>query len=654
MPRLQQLADRCGAAPEKSVEETKPQHATASSPTPLLRLLPPKPTAVLFNVVDGYAYQVTVSRVDGLQHAGVCIFAVRRVPLLHTRLLLLHISAATRSGLPFCTVRGAVTWHDVMLTVAPLDPQLRSALFGWNVQVLGLDAAGEGLRPITPALSSPLESHYFLHTNVEVLFAHYKANTLNLRAAPVVPNPAGADWHTPPDRSTEAAIAAPPSAPVKKPRRAPRQVRMEEPPRRLADDFSDARTPSSHGTQGEVVAWSRTSFLQQQARWVRRCMALRHKIAGATLSEVLEMVTEELRRYRRSSTLPSSLPQSKGAATWTLSLIEYRCQLHSDFLHAQCISIAAADTVEGDAAVAPLPTWHADLHAIRAGAVKVCGVVNGIWEAHEQAQADGAVPPSFPSALLLLLLTTLRLRGLRHAALVFACVGAPTEAVEKPEYLDADAARRLHQLASKDDLLRESMQATVLLLQALVGLQETREDVQLPLAALMSPLLSSLLSLAELSAYISMDAVSRCMLLRAALHVCRCRLQWMAPCGDTKWLPQCVRDVASRMQATLDGTPLMSSAFAAYAELTDLLRDVTAYADDMNAAAAVTGGEQAVGCPAQTGYTLQLLTSTEDVDAAFLSGNTVVREVRRRIATLSPSAAPQSKGTQEVEQQAKP
>lgn len=653
MPQLQQLADRGVAGPQK-MSSTQPPQCFVEPHTSGFHLRPPVPTSVLFNVADGFAYQVTISPFEHPVQLGVCVFTVRRVPLFTRRILSCHISAASRRGLPFCTVEGGVTWHDVLVTVALAEPMLRTSLTGWNVQVLGLDTSSGGWLPITPALSSPLEAHYFLQTNVEVLFEHYRTDALHMQATPAVANPTGADWHTPSERSTALATAAPPPAPKKKYPNVPSgdHLHMKQegcttrrhsaatagPPRSLACDFDAARTPSPQRTEAggahvapPSAAWSRAAFVQQQERWGRRCRDLRQRTAELSTDKVLDLVQEELQRHRLPQPLPGSKSEDQGAATWSLSLLEYECQLLSDKVHKWC----AEEDNEEKRTATQLQACRGHLRQIREQAAKVGQVVDAVWRAEERARAEGAVLTGFPSEWLGLLLTSLRLRCLRHAALVYACIGEAADPTIKEESANA-TQRECDAMAGKRSILQRSVHLTGRLLEHLAGIDDAPDDAQLPRAALSQTLLTIVLSLIELAAYLSMDTVQRCILLRAAVHVCRVRLQWLAPHGDAAWLPQCITDVAARMQATLNGTPLSSCAFSAYAALTELLRDVTCFATEHNAVA------DTITHPATPelllpGYTIANMHTSTTVDDAFVCGNTVVRVFRVRTSALNSS-----------------
>ncbi|KPI86259.1 hypothetical protein ABL78_4685 [Leptomonas seymouri] len=646
MPQLQQLAARRAAAPHKASEE-KPQQPRFALPTDALPLRPPVPTSVLFNVADGYAYQIMISRFDGATQLDVCVFTVRRVLLADTRALSLHIGAATNCGLPFCVVEGGVTWQDALITLALVEPLLRASPYGWDVQVLGMDTQSGGWMPITPALSSPLEAHYFLQTNVEVLFEYYGADSLHMQARPLMPNQAAADWRTPSERSTTPG-PAPPPAPVKDHHNAPPRmccsgahqhpfmqqgrVPTATPPRSLAHDFDAVRTPPSQDQEeGYAVpptaTWSLGAFLQQQERWGQRCRELRERTANMSVDEVLQLVRSELQRHRP---LPCAALEVKGTATWTLSLLEYECQLLSEKTYELC---SGAEEAETRPAAEVLQTCREYLRHIEKRAVKVCQVVDAVWEAELRAEEGGAVPDDFPTEWLCLLLASLRLRCLRHTAFVHACTGfmGISEKMENKEaatVVAKDGLPPTETLGSNETLLCESVQTTERLLEALVSIGESPQDARLSPAALSEPLLAMALSLAELATYLPLNTSNRCVLMRAVVQVCRARLQCIAPRGDTHWLPICITDIAVRMQGRLNGIPLTSAAFAAYAELTDLLRGAADDAMELNAAAesvlsSAVPHESSAGA---LGYIIWPIPTTAAVDAAFVRGNTAIRE----------------------------
>ncbi|KPA77161.1 hypothetical protein ABB37_07085 [Leptomonas pyrrhocoris] len=663
MPQLQQLADRRAAASQKMSEE-KPWQPSFALPSDALPLRPPVPTSVLFNVADGYAYQITISPFDDAAQLSVCVFTVRRVVLPDTHVLSLQVSATARCGLPFCTVEGGVTWHDVLVTLALVEPQLRASLYGWNVQVLGLDARSGGWLPITPALSSPLEAQYFLQTNVEVLFEYYGADSLHMQATPLMPSPAAADWHTPSERSTTPG-QAPPPAPVKDYHRAPPHVCFSDPrrynvrhpneagaaapPRSLAYDFDAARTPSPQSAEDNPVAppvatWSLVAFLRQQQRWGQRCKELRQRTANMPADAVLQLVRDELQLLRQPQSLPCTVLEDRGAATWTLSLLEYECQLLSEKVHDLCRPAEPAEAATTPPPTAEvLRTCRAHLRHIRERAAKVCQVVDAVWTAERQAEVEGAVPDDFPLGWLCVLLTSLRLRCLRHVALVHACTGFVSgseneEDEEAAKAVDAGDFLSTAMLGSDAVLLHESVQTAEQMLEALESISAFPQDARLPPAALSEPLLATALSLAELAAYLSVNTANRCALVRAAVQLCRVRLQCIAPSGDVRWLPRCIQDIATRMQGKLNGLPLTSTAFAAYAELTQLLRDAADSAAELNAAAEEVPSSTTPPDSSMMvlGYTLTHLATTADVDTAFVQGNMAVRGFR------SNTAAPES------------
>jgi hypothetical protein len=667
MPQLQQLADRRAAVPQKTSEAT-PQQLRVVLPGDAVPLHPPVPTSVLFNVADGYAYQVAACPFDDAAQLSVCVFVVRRVALADTHVLSRHIAATSHCGLPFCTVEGGVTWHDVVVTLALSKPLLRGAVYGWNVQVLGLDACSGVWLPITPVLSSPLEAHYFLQTNVEVLFDYYAADMLHMQATPLVANPAGADWRTPSERST-APGNAPPPAPAKDYHNAPQRACfmafhphsppaggdkcVAVPPRSLVDDFAAARTPSQPAVaeapatlnSERTASWSLAAFLQQHERWRRRTCELWRRVDGmSSLDDVLRCVCGELQRHQ----VPQlTAADDKGAATWTLSLLEYECQLLCEKVHDLCIPTETLET-NGEARATAQQTCRKHLRYIQRCALKVRQVVDAVWRAEQRAEEEGAVPAEFPTRWLHLLLTSLRLRCLRHSAFVYACTkrqeaseteGSGRACGQPPSEGDTPC--------SEQDLVWESIQTAGTLLESLVRINETPNDARLPHAALSEPLLTTVLSLAELAVFLPMDTAHRCVLLRAVVHVCRIRLQSIAPRGDTAWLPTCVMDVTSRMQEKLRGLSLASCAFAAYAELTELLLDTAGFAAELNARAELPpqrcSDERASPCASPVpvlGYTLQRVATAAAVDDAFVRSNTAVREFRCGTATCPPSPNP--------------
>lgn len=668
MPQLQYLADGHAMAPQK-VAAMQPAPPSAVVPSDAFPLCPPVPVSVLFNVEDGYAYQVALSHFASGTQIGVCVFSVRRVLLSDTGMLSFHMCAASKCAMPFCTVGGGVTWYDVVVGLTMVDPVLRASTYLWNVQVLGMDARSGGWLPITPFLSTPLEAHCFLHTNLEVLFEYYATDCLFMQATPLRVDAAAVDWQTPPDRSITLG-QVPPPAPAKNYGDAPSRLclgdvhhrcptREQEaeaglPPRRLMQDFDAACTPlpqevgEKHDTEASVAsaaaaAWSLVAFLQQQQRWGQRCRSLRCQLEGMSNGQALRLVQEVLLGHRPPQPRPCSTAEDKGSATWTLSLLEYECQLLSDSLQNGGATTEKADenTVLGG---------EESLRLISTRAVKVCQVVDAVWRTARGAREERAMLDDFPTGWLCLLLASLRLRCLRHVAFVNACVRttANSDREKKAEETTASGTESFSSadiFTSKEELFHEAVQTAGVLLEALVSIGGTPTNARLPLASLSETLLSATLSIAELAAYLAIDTASRCVLLRAAVHVCRLRMDCTAPHGDINWLPRCVTDIAARMQEKLCGIPFASNAFAAYAGLTKLLCDSADYATDVNAKAETPLQHGSGGTPPLTtlGYTLLHVPTTAAVDAIFVRGNTAVREFRIAAAhtKATGSASPQ-------------
>lgn len=712
MPQLQQFANRHAAAPQKALAVNADDAAQIIPSVPwcsvpledAFHLCPPVPAALFFNTADGIVYQVLLSPFDARVQPELCIFALCRLVLPDAGTFAAHMEAATHCGLPFAVMANAVTWHDVLTALSLVVPSLRAAPFGWDVQVLGQETCSEGWRSITPALSSPLEARCFLQTSVEVLFAYYGTDLLHLQAKPLLPNPASADWHTPSDRSTTPGLAPPP-APMKPYARTifptppslppPPQVCLcgdeiaqnfshvctdapamfQAHPRNLASDFEAARTPSppcveaqeekapesSHAKPLSREAWSFVAFCEQQQRWERRCRELRAQAQTMQPDEVLSHIRAELRRC--CATPPAAedgdTSTEKGTATWTLSLLEYECQLLSEALHPPHPTAEGKAETETEAATTRTTTAARSEDALRhmqRRAIKVCQVEDAVWRAEAVAEERGAVLADFPVGWLGLLLTSLRLRCLRHLAFAAACTHTLTDrgsnkeeegdAHDLPDTFAEEGEPEKRARVSKDELVYEAEQAAGVLLEALIHIGESAADAQLSPTLLDETLLTAVLSLAELAAYLPLDTVHRCVLLRAAVHVCRIRLQSLKSGGDGMWLPRCVLDLTKRMQDRLCGVALTSDAFAAFAELTELLRETTAFAADLHAARRVSpppydaaqATSEAAGV-SMLGYTLLHIPSTSAVDEAFVRGNTAVRDFRHSV-TVVPHTEP--------------
>ncbi|KAK7196004.1 hypothetical protein NESM_000533700 [Novymonas esmeraldas] len=591
----------------------------------------PKPRAVLFNTIRGLVYQVLTSSALDTSTTVACVFTVHRVHMTSDELLAQHISAATNCGLPFCVVASGITWRDVVATLTLSRWAGASAPpptgLSWNVQVLGQDVDTGAWVPITPVLSSRLETRYFLCTDVEVLFCHYNTSTLYMQAVPLTAEAAGPDWRTPLQRST-AAGAAPPPAPMKAPRPPAHTcgVGHAAPLRRLGIEFSHiALSPPLPLRPLFTAEWSLTAFVAQQRRWAERCQELRQRTVGATPREALRLVREELRLCQGAvlhDTASPPPPQEKGAATWALSLLEHQCALLADDVY------AAWAHGRGDHRRL-LRRCHYQLSRAHELACKVIHVTDSVFEVAGRADKGGAIAPDFPCDWLALLLAMLRLRCLRHIALARACGVAPTAP------------------CAVTDIVEEATQTAGWIVDALFSTCERGDVPGLPQEALSETLLTCALSLAELAAYLSTNTARRCSLMRAAVHVCRIRLLCTLRGRDHRWLPRCISDVVTRMQSKLDRIPQTPTAFSAFANLLRLLRASTECAAQFNAAAAaVHTAASRRPPPPLVGYTISCHANTAAVDDAFVRGNTIAREVRRAAASVecnterSPTAPP--------------
>ncbi|KAG5483277.1 hypothetical protein LSCM1_04819 [Leishmania martiniquensis] len=640
MPQLQQLSTH-GAAGSAS-QFMKPQGTLQPSAASSRALAPPVPRAVLFNTAGGFAYQVMTSAFQETVAPNVCIFTVRRIPVANARILSLHLAAAASCRLPFCVVESGVTWNDVVTTLMLPQPAQPPSQMCWNVQVLGQDVNSGVWVPITPSLSSQLETRYFLCTDVEVLFGHYQTSILYMQAVPLTAETAGPDWRTPPQRSC-AIGATPPPAPVKAPREwgtpapsrnasqrhgtasapnAPAQRTGESRPRSLAVDFDLAAQKSSAQPPGPPAAqamWSLEAFVKQQERWGLRCEELRQRAAGVTPREALQQVREELRSCRAAFETDGAVTPTcadKGVATWAVSLLEHQCAMLAD-------DVYATYTGGRNEHRFLLRLARSRLGRAYQLACKVIHVADSVLSAAGAADDAGAVSPDFPRDWLALLLASLRLRSLRHLALAHAC-GAVSKGQPQP-------------LWAMETLVEEAVQTAGWILEALFSIRERGDVPGLAQAALADTLLTCALSLAELAAYLFTNTSHRCELMAAAVHVCRVRFQLARGGGDVDWLPQCVSDVVARMQTKFGSIPLTSSAFTDYAALIRLLRESAECVEMWNrAAAAHAGTPEADGQPEPLplGYTVTDLTVTAAVDAAFVRGNTLVREIRRTTAAV--------------------
>ncbi|XQJ25722.1 hypothetical protein NXY56_001664 [Leishmania guyanensis] len=641
MPQLQQLSTHhaVGPAQQSKKHPDAPWPLTLSSRT----LTPPVPRAVLFNTAGGFAYQVMTSTSEAAEAPTVCVFTVRRIPVANDRVLSLHLAAAATCRLPFCVVESGVTWNDVVTTLVLPHPARPPSHIGWNVQVLGQDVKAGVWVPITPSLSSRLETRYFLCTDVEVLFGHYQTSTLYMQAVPLTPETAGLDWHTPLQRSSATGAASPPT-PIKAPRQgemsapsrsasqphpttrahaSPIQPAGEARLRSLAVDFDlAAQTLSTPPLKppSSPAMWSLAAFAKQQERWGLRCQELLQRSAGVTPREALQQVREELRSCRvafgaDSAATPNSA--DKGVATWALSLLEHQCATLEEDVYAAC-------TERRNNHRFLLRLTHSRLGYAYQLACKVIYVADSVLRAAVAADDAGAVLPDFPRDWLALLLASLRLRSLRHVALARACGAVSKEQLQSPWAMEV--------------LVEEAVQTASWILEAIFSIRERGEVPGLAQVALAETLLTCALSLAELAAYLCTNTSYRCKLMAAAVHVCRVRFQLTQGGSDAHWLPQCVSDIVARMQSKFGRIPLTSSAFTEYAALIRLLRDSAECAERCNRAAAVHPGALAADGqpeePLRLGYTVTRLRTTVAVDAAFLRGNTLVRELRRSAAAV--------------------
>lgn len=626
MPQLEQLHRCCAAA---SAQSHMKASASAAPPSPEaevpLPLAPPVPRAVLFNSVVGTAYQVLTSAFASAPLTSVNIFTVQRLPLVNSHLFSFHMVATARCRLPFCVSDRGVTWNDIVTTLllphaAPVPTSLQ-----WNVQVLGQDAVTGVWGPITPSLSSRLETRYFLCTDVEVLFRHYRTSTLYMQAVPLTGETAGPDWLTPLQRSTSPG-ATPPPAPVKPPRHAAALQTTTTPPpsgglppRRLAADSDSAVRPAM---------WSLAAFVQQQRRWGCRCSVLRDRVAGLAPREVLRLVWAELRLCCTASAVGRAVAADTadaGAATWALSLLEHECVVLADQVHSICAAPPAGQSL-------PLRLCWKRLRQAAQVACKVVQVVDSVLSAAGAAEHAGVVAADFPRDWLALLLASLRLRGLRHLALAHA--SGATARADKPPLLHGAAP-----VWAMEVLVDEAVQTAGWVVESLCSLCERSTVLGLPHAALLEPLLGCTLSLAELAAYLSTNTSHRCALMKAAVTVCRLRVCLLrgddggGDGGDARWLPQCVYDVVARMQSKLDRVPLTSDAFADYASLLRLMRDSAAcVAAHQQAGTHKRGSTAAATGLLPLGYIIAPTPTLAAVDAAYIRGNTVVRELRSAAA----------------------
>ncbi|CAG9571199.1 conserved hypothetical protein [Leishmania major strain Friedlin] len=640
MPQLQQLSSHhaAGSAQPSVKHPDAPQPSTASFHAPAT----PVPRAVLFNTAGGFAYQVMTSAIEKATTPTVSIFTVRRIPVANSRALSLHLAAATSCRLPFCVVEGGVTWSDVVTTLMLPQPERPPSHMGWNVQVLGQDVDSGAWVPITPSLSSRLETRYFLCTDVEVLFGHYQTSVLYMQAVPLTPETAGPDWRTPLQQSS-ATGAAPPPAPIK----APRQGSASAPsssasqPRATTDAHTAsarlagkarpcslsadlglaAQAPSTPllSPPSAHAMWSLAAFVKQQERWGRRCQELRQRAAGVTPQEALQQVREELRFCRAAFGVDGVVTPTcadKGVATWALSLLEHQCTTLADNVHAAC-------TEGRNDHQFLLRLARSRLGRAFQLACKVIHVADSVLSAAGAADDAGVVLSDFPRDWLALLLASLRLRSLRHLALARACGAVPNGQPQSSWTMEA--------------LVDEAVQTAGWILEALFSICERGEIPGLAQAALAETLLTCALSLAELAAYLSTNTSHRCELMAAAVHVCRVRFQLTRGDGDAHWLPQCVSDVVARMQTKFGRIPLTSSAFTEYAALIRQLRDSAECAEMCNREAAAHAGAPPADVkpePLPLGYTVTRLPVTAAVDAAFVRGNTLVRELRRTAAAV--------------------
>ncbi|KAG5509352.1 hypothetical protein JKF63_06662 [Porcisia hertigi] len=642
MPQLQQLSSHCAAESACKMRKHRdaPRLSTASS-----RLLPPPvPRAVLFNTAAGFAYQVMTTAFEGSGAPAVCIFTVRRIRVPSSGVLSQHIAAAVSCRLPFCVVKGGVTWSDVVATLILSQPVRTPSQVGWNVQVLGQDVTSGFWYPITPSLSSLLETRYFLCTDVEVLFGHYQTSTLYMKAVPLTPETLGPDWRTPLMRNSATWTTSPP-APIKAPRQwstpapsrstpkmpattgiqtAPAPSTGEARPRSLTAVFDlAAQTPSTPPLDLPPPAmWSLAAFVKHQERWVTRCQELRQRTASLTPREALQQVREELRLCCAAfdaAGCVSPVFAAKGLATWALSLLEHQCAILADDVYASCTDGRNDHRFRFRLACRRLGQAYAL-------SCKVIDVADSVLSAAGVADDAGAVLPDFPRDWLALLLASLRLRSLRHLALAHAC-GVVSKVPQQSAW-------------SMKVLVEEAVQTVGWILEALSSICEREPVPGLARAALGETLLTCILSLAELAAYLSTNTSRRCQLMAAAVHICRVRFQLAHGGGEVLWVPRCVCDVVARMQSKFDRIPLTSSAFADYARLIELLQNFAQSVEKCkkgaasHTAATPTAGQSE---PQPLGYTVTYLPVTAAADAAFLRGNTLVRELRRTSAAVQRS-----------------
>ncbi|GET87040.1 hypothetical protein, conserved [Leishmania tarentolae] len=635
MPQLQQLSMHRTAGsvqqPIKLPDAPRPSSPSFHAPcTPI-------PRAVLFNTAGGFAYQVMTSAFEKADAPTVSVFTVRRIPVANSRVLSLHLAAAASCRLPFCVVEGGVTWNDVVTTLMLPQPDRPTSHMGWNVQVLGQDVDSGAWVPITPSLSSRLETRYFLCTDVEVLFGHYQTSILYMQAILLTAETAGPDWRTPLQQSS-ATGAAPPPTPIK----APRQGGASAPSRsasqssaitgahtssvRLAGKARPCNLEADLGLAAQMPStppltppsaqamWSLAAFVKQQERWGRRCQELRQRAEGATPREALQQVREELRLCRAAFEADRAITPAcadKGVATWALSLLEHQCTTLADVVYAAC-------TEGRNDPRFVLRLARSRLTRACQLACKVIDVTDSVLSAAGAADDAGIILSDFPRDWLALLLASLRLRSLRHVALARACEAVSNEQPQSSWTMEA--------------LVDEAVQTAGWILEALFSICERGEVPRLSKAALAETLLTCTLSLAELAAYLSTNTSRRCKLMAAAVHVCRMRLQLTRGGDDAHWLPQCVSDLVARMQTKFGSIPLTSSAFTEYAALIRQLRNSVECAEICNRATAAHAGTPSAAIqpePLPLGYTVTRLAVTAAVDAAFVRGNTLVRELRR-------------------------